>query len=108
MVTALVRTTTLMDGERKTRAEPVTTDDLIEAQDRLRKAADNIEKVLERMERAKLDSLMLRWKTRRDSAKDWFVFSLGLDQAFESELIQTSSEKSGREAKERDRNNRGK
>lgn len=108
MVTQLIRTTTLMDRERTTRAEPVSLESLQLTRDHLQQSLDNLDQLIERMERGKIDSIMLRWKTRMAAAKDWFLFSTGLDQAFEAEVLRLSSEKLGQASKERDRKNREK
>lgn len=108
MIAQLVEKRTLMDRERSTRAEPVPIGELRVARDQLQSALNNLSEVIENMDRAKLATLTLRWKTRRDSAKDWHLFSLGLDQMFEAQMLRTSAEISGREAKEQARKSRDK
>lgn len=108
MIAQAPRTSPIMDKERTTRAEPVKVDALQKARDQLQTAVDNLTEVIEKMERAKLDTLTLRWKTRRESAGDWFLFSKGLDQTFEGELMKASAEASGEEAKNKARKSRDK
>lgn len=99
----LARHQPLMAKERTTRAEPVTLEELRGVRERLQVSLDNLDELIEKMERAKLSDIMLRWKTRRDAANDWFIFSKQLDATFESELLRVSAEKSGQIAKEKDR-----
>ena len=108
MVTQLLRPDAFMARERKTRAEPVSLESLQVARNHLRQALDNLDELIERMERGGVESLTLQWKTRRDAAKDWFLFSAGLERSFESELLRLSSENLGQTVKERDRKNREK
>jgi hypothetical protein len=108
MVTQLMQSDTFMARERKTRAEPVSLDSLQAARNHLRQALENLDELIERMERGGVESLTLQWKTRRDAAKDWFLFSTGLERSFESELLRLSSENLGQTVKERDRKNRDK
>jgi hypothetical protein len=104
----LVERPPFMDSEKTTRAEPVTLGSLEKAREQLQGAIDNLSELIEKMGRAKIDTVPLRWKTRRESARDWFLFSKDLDRAFEKQILANEAEQEGQSARDRARKFRDK